>query len=551
MTENRGVVVMDIRLFENRAMSTDSLVYLNADTKIEPLACRWYAWPHLVSPVQHALNIAFRQLPILKSFISNPSVHEAASKDPKFLCAPFIQTTQRDVPAIKELLAKTASECTELTSFAEALVDLDRQLQASADGYRLDEFYQALPEPLAGLVEITYDLNNRPAIRVVEELAYNAGLENRHTQEISFFRTKDRDRDFFLNTPRLDHSDRMIFPMSFDDTRLDLLARSRIEPVSFDALADSLGIEQEQRPRFREFFTDAPATRQAPDFEADGVRIRYFGHACVLIQTSEVSILIDPVLAWERDEAEARLTFHDLPDYIDYVFLTHTHQDHFCPEVLLQLRNRIGRILVPANNSYNYADPAMKLILKRLGFNNVDVLNPLDEIKIPGGVLTAIPSYGEHADLSIASKHGTHLRLKGHTFLLLADADCLDRVLYKRLAARLGCVDYLYIGMECNGAPLSWIYGPYLPGPVKRRDDQSRRLSGSNFERAWAIVEEFGCKKGAYVYAMGQEYWLKHLMGLEYSADSIQILESNRFVERCRNAGIPSERLKGCREMVL
>lgn len=532
-------------------MSEDAFVYLSADTKIEPLACRWYAWPHLLSPVQHALNIAFRQIPILNSFLTNPSVHEAASKDPKFLCAPFIQTTQKDAPAIKELLNKTVSQCGELVSFAEALVGLDRRLQTSADGYRLDEFYESLPQPLAGLVEITYDLNNRPAIRVIEELTYNGDLDNRHTHEISFFRTKDRDRDFFLNTPRLDHADRMIVPMPFDDARFDLLARSRIEPVAFEALVDALGIKPEQRDRFREFFSDTPVSRDAPDFDAEGVRIRYFGHACVLIQTTEVSILIDPVLAWERDGAEARLTFHDLPDYIDYVFLTHTHQDHFSPEVFLQLRNRIGRILVPSNNSYNYADPSIKLILKSMGFNNVDVLDPLDEVEVPGGVLTAIPSYGEHADLSIASKHGTYLRLKGRTMLLLADADCLDRELYKRLAARVGRVDYLYIGMECDGAPMTWIYGPYMPGPVTRRNDQSRRLSGSNFERAWAIVEEFGCEKGAYVYAMGQEYWLKHLMGLEYAADSIQILESNRFVERCLSAGIPSERLKGCREMVL
>jgi hypothetical protein len=48
----------------------------------------------------------------------------------------------------------------------------------------------------------------------------------------------------------------------------------------------------------------------------------------------------------------------------------------------------------------------------------------------------------------------------------------------------------------------------------------------------------------------GQEPWLKYLCGLQYTAESKQIVESNKFVERCRDAGIPAERLYGCREMM-
>jgi hypothetical protein len=41
--------------------------FLRADTKIQPLFCRWPAWPHLIAPAQAAMNIAFRYLPSLPS----------------------------------------------------------------------------------------------------------------------------------------------------------------------------------------------------------------------------------------------------------------------------------------------------------------------------------------------------------------------------------------------------------------------------------------------------------------------------------------------------
>ena len=50
---------------------------------------------------------------------------------------------------------------------------------------------------------------------------------------------------------------------------------------------------------------------------------------------------------------------------------------------------------------------------------------------------------------------------------------------------------------------------------------------------------------------MGQEPWLKYVSGLQYTAESKQIIESDKFVERCRSAGIPAERLYGCRSMEL
>jgi L-ascorbate metabolism protein UlaG (beta-lactamase superfamily) len=386
-------------------------------------------------------------------------------------------------------------------------------------------------------------------LRFIEELLDQDAFGSAATQSICFSAGKETHRDFFLNTPRLEADDRLIIDAPFTSCCFDLISAARVKPVEFRALAHSLAIPPADHPRLREYFTVHPPVRNQPEYHGDGVRVRYFGHACVLVQTDEVSILIDPVVAWEPDAQSNRLTFSDLPDSIDYVFLTHNHQDHFAPEVFLQLRGRIGRVLVPRNNPHNVADPNMRITLRNLGFTAVDVLDPMQTVAIAGGALTSLPFFGEHAALSISSKHGMYLQLKGRRLMFLADADCVDRMLYRRIVASLGKADVLFIGMECDGAPLTWLYGPYLAGPVSKKNDESRRLSGSDSDRAWAVAEEVGCSS-AYVYAMGQEPWLKHLLGLQYAPDSKQIVESDRFVARCHAAGIPAERLNGCREML-
>jgi hypothetical protein len=104
--------------------------------------------------------------------------------------------------------------------------------------------------------------------------------------------------------------------------------------------------------------------------------------------------------------------------------------------------------------------------------------------------------------------------------------------------------------MECDGAPFSWIYGPCVVDGVSRENDQERRLNGSNRERAWNIVKALECKE-VYTYAMGMEPWLGHIMALAYTAESPQIVESDKLLAECRQAGILAERPFGKREWLV
>lgn len=525
------------------------LVYLTQQVKIEPLVARWHAWPHLNSPLQLALHIKYRLLPLLQSFVANPATHLAASSDETMYGGPFVNLADSDVAGARDLLNRTVEEHAQLIALAEALRALEETLQENATGYSLDEYYGKLPSPLRGLVELVYDIYHHPGLRIFEDLLYDQGLAQ-SAQQIWLHSTPETERSFFMSTPRLPAPGTVSLPMAFADRRIDALAAMRRRPASFAAIAATLQVPDTELDAFHKLFTtQPPPAAREPDYLGDGVRMRYFGHACVLFQTVDVSILFDPFYSTEF-APDGRLTIDDLPEKIDYVVLTHCHQDHFSIEMLLPLRERIGRIIVPANNAGSIADPSMKLALQSMGFERVESLQPFEQVAVPGGRILSLPFTGEHADLNIHSKQAIALTLKGHTAMLLIDSDGRDPVLYERIMARVGHVDTLMLGMECHGAPLNWLYEPLLGRPISRRNNESRRLSGADCARAWTVQETIRPQR-VFVYAMGQEPWMKYVMGLQYEPDSVQLLESGAFIERCQQAGVTAERLYGSRELIL
>jgi L-ascorbate metabolism protein UlaG (beta-lactamase superfamily) len=484
----------------------------------------------------------------MDSYINSPMVHANAVKNPKMLGGPFIDYDGKRVDEIKALRDETKRARSLLLEMSAALTELDALLRTSAKGFSLVPLYASVPDILKGFVELVYDLNNHPSFRLIEPLLYKSKLYDDSRQSLMLSLTLGDDRPFVLSTPRLDDG-RIHWKVPFANEAVDLLFQLKYAPREYGWIKDLLKLSDDSDSLLRPLLTEEAPPAYQP-YTGDGVRWRYFGHACILIETKEVSMLFDPVLSYTYESNVSRYTYLDLPEVIDYVLITHNHQDHVLFETLLQIRHRVINIIVPRSNGVALQDPSLRLLLERSGFKNVIEFEALDQVEIENGTITGLPFLGEHSDLDIRCKLAYFIRLHNHSLLFAADSCNIEPRMYEHIHREVGDVDALFLGMECDGAPLTWLYGPLLTQPLERAMDNSRRLAGSNCEQATRLADQFNCKE-AYVYAMGQEPWLSYIMSLKYTEQSRPIVESNKLIQTLRERGVVAERLFGEKEILL
>ncbi len=524
-------------------------VYLRQNVQLEPLFNQWYAWPLLIAPATAAMNIANSHIKIMKSYVMAPQIHAAANKNPAMRGGPFIDYEGKRVDEIKALMERTIKDQADKIKFAEAIASANELLSNEAKGYSLEPLYPSLPEVLKGYVELGYDLNNNPSVRFIENLLYESPLYDPSLQSLAFSTINQDERAFVFSTPRLEDDKNLHLRLPFNHEGIDELFKMREVPQPFGYIKEVLGFDNELDEKFSSFVSEE-APPKPRRYDGDGVRVRYYGHACILVETKDVSILTDPVISYSYDNPFFRYTYVDLPEVIDYVLITHSHADHLMFESLLQLRHKIKQIIVPRNGGGYLQDPSLKTMLRRVGFKNVVEVDEMETVEVPGGGITAVPFFGEHADLSIRTKTAHLVRLQGKSVMCAADSANIEPKLYEHVHKVTGDVDVLFLGMECDGAPLTWVYGSLLTKPVDRKMDHSRKLSGSDCDRGMGIVGQFNCKH-VYVYAMGAEPWLDFVTSIKYDETSKQIIESNKLVDACQRRGIESERLYGVKELFL
>jgi hypothetical protein len=131
----------------------------------------------------------------------------------------------------------------------------------------------------------------------------------------------------------------------------------------------------------------------------------------------------------------------------------------------------------------------------------------------------------------------------------MADSRIMEPALYNHIQKATGNVDVIFLGMECDGAPLTWLYGPLLTNDLPRDQDGSRRLAGSDCGKGMSLIDIFKPRE-VYVYAMGQEPWVEFISSVKYTDESNPIIQSNRLVDICHEMGITAERLFGEKELL-
>ncbi|HVI46041.1 MAG TPA: MBL fold metallo-hydrolase [Chitinophaga sp.] len=523
--------------------------YLKPNVVIEPLYDRWYAWSHLISPATAALNVTGRHLSIMDSFVVEPSIHAEAVLNPKMKGGPFMDIPVTRVDEVKTLYEDTLQRQETAVQFSKAVKELDKMLAAEGKGFGMETLYEKVPDMLRGFVELFYDRNNNADFRFFESLLYKSKHYNKSSQSIALWVTENDHRPFCLSTPRLDEAHVLHLEIPFDHPGIDELAKMKREGQSLDYIKSLLGITADQEALFSTFFTNTPPPSYKR-YTGDKIRMRYFGHACILVETKDVSILVDPLVSYYGYDSELEhFSDADLPDVIDYVLITHNHQDHILFETLLPLRHKIKHLIVPRTNSGQLENPDLKLMFEHIGFDNVVAIDEMETITFTDSTITGLPFTGEHSDLNILSKACYLVEISGFKLLFLADSRIVESRLYKHIHDSIGDVDVMFLGMECDGAPLSWLYGPLMTKKITREQDGSRRLAGSDCRKGMALVNIFNPAE-VYVYAMGMEPWLEFISSIKYTDASNPIIQSNELVKLCQEKGLIAERLYGEKELL-
>ncbi len=129
------------------------------------------------------------------------------------------------------------------------------------------------------------------------------------------------------------------------------------------------------------------------------IRTTLIGHACLLIQSKETTILTDPVwfdYLWEEINTlcPSIVLDKDKIPPVDVLNLSHRHQDHFDVHTLAYLK-RNDRILKPDVTILAPQDDLLLDVLKELEFENVRIVNDFESIQIKDVTITATPSLNQ------------------------------------------------------------------------------------------------------------------------------------------------------------
>jgi L-ascorbate metabolism protein UlaG (beta-lactamase superfamily) len=528
---------------------TDRSYRLAESTLAEPLVNGWPAWWMTLAPVPASLNVHQHQVPLLKAYLQTPEFHAKAARDPALSGTAFMGVPPARAGEVKALLQRTLADQADRIQVAEALEELQGWLWAEAKGQALEPLYGKVPAPLHGLVELVYDYANRPTARFVEPFTYRTRCwrPDLHSVRLSTLES-DASRPSLYATPRLPEPGRVDLALPFSDERLDRLFALDLEPRPLSHVRDLLGPAAESDGELLPLLTDAPLPPPAAAHDGPLPRVRYLGHACVLVEWKGVSLLTDAVVAPRpASGGMARISFQDLPRRIDYVLVTHAHADHLAFDALLRLRHRIGAVLTWRSGGMLAGDFSPGHLLRAVGFKDVRELDALDSVPIPDGEVVAAPFLGEHGDLA-HGKASWVVRAGAERMLFAADSTCVDAAVYRHLRQAVGQIHSVFMNTEIEGAPLSWTLEVLFPRKRDRKLEKNRRCRGSNAAEALRLLEAVGAKR-LYNYAMGLEPWVEHIIGPPAPPDAPRMKESDQLLAAARERGLEARRLCGPAEL--
>lgn len=160
------------------------------------------------------------------------------------------------------------------------------------------------------------------------------------------------------------------------------------------------------------------------------MRVTYYGQACTLIEAGCRTILTDPWLTegayhgtWYHTHvlADAGVTPETFNKNIDYLFLSHEHEDHTDVTTLKQFPRDVPLLIC------RFATRKFRLFLEQLGFTNIREVTSGEKLDLGDGVAATILNTVEYTNDSAILVEHEGVRLLNETDCKLGYAD-LERI---------------------------------------------------------------------------------------------------------------------------
>lgn len=330
-----------------------------------------------------------------------------------------------------------------------AYLDSDVQRRCMFRGLYLRDPAVTSPEPdrpQAPPVTHGY-LSSNTVIHVPVRLKHHAAnpLE---AQVVSLLERHDREQPSSSGSPTPPVLGTVDLAIPLASELLDELFAARLAPVEVDGLVDRLGLTEAQSAGFRRMFTEQPPRSYEPNL-TEHVWMRRFGHASILLDFGGFTVMTDPVVG--RGDCFGRpYSVVDLPETIDVVVLTRDHPDHFSLETLLQLRRRVGVIVVLR------APGRLRVTLEHLGFTDVVEIANKQMIELGPVRITTLPAGDEDGERGTRIMMVPLVRLGGRAFLFATGTSSLTSEAHDLVLQEASRADVAFIGTEHSVAERFW-----------------------------------------------------------------------------------------------
>ena len=149
-------------------------------------------------------------------------------------------------------------------------------------------------------------------------------------------------------------------------------------------------------------------------------RVSFLGHACVLFQTPDTSVLFDPLV---RRDAGGSLQPADIAALdMDAICCTHSHWDHCNLQTLLAF-DKATPVIVPRVDRPTAFNPSLAEPLRRMGFTDVREVRPWGPLTVGDVEIVPTPFHGEQDEPGVVIDRFTFVaRTSGLT--VYGGADC-------------------------------------------------------------------------------------------------------------------------------